>query len=163
FLSNRNVKCDVDQTPRQIARVGCLQRRVDQSLPAAVCGDEVLEHGQALAEVGLDREVQHAARRAHHQATHGGHLAHLAHFLPRAHELAIMLILLRGSKFSFIALVKRRVASSQIRVTSTSFSSSVMMRFLRLLQMSSATRWASSRIVTFSAGTTISLALTVTP
>ena len=68
---------DVDETARQVARVGGLQRRVGQALAGAVRRDEVLEHRQAFAEVGADRRLDDLARRLGHQAAHAGQLADL--------------------------------------------------------------------------------------
>ncbi len=45
----------VDQTARQVAGVGGLERRIGQTLAGAVGRDEVLQHGQPFAEVGRDR------------------------------------------------------------------------------------------------------------
>ncbi len=70
---------DVDQTPGQVTGVGGPQRGVGEALAGAVRGDEVLQHGQALAEVGLDRPRDDLALRVGHQAAHAGDLAHLHH------------------------------------------------------------------------------------
>ena len=67
----------VDETPREVARVGGLQRRVGQALARAVGRDEVLEHREAFAEVGLDRLLDDFARRLRHQAAHARQLADL--------------------------------------------------------------------------------------
>src|SRR5215218_2886156 len=53
-LADDHVLGDVDQPPGQVARVGRAQGGVGQALAGAVGRDEVLEHRQALAEVGLD-------------------------------------------------------------------------------------------------------------
>ena len=37
---------DVDETARQVAGVGCTERRVGETLAGAVRGDEVLQHGR---------------------------------------------------------------------------------------------------------------------
>ncbi len=76
-LADDHVLRDVDQTPRQVARVGGAQRGVGESLSRAVRGDEVLEHRQALHEVGLDRALDDLALRVGHQATHARQLADL--------------------------------------------------------------------------------------
>ena len=70
---------DVHQTPGQVTRVGGTQRRVGQTLAGTVRGDEVLQHRQALAEVGLDRTRDDLALRVGHQTTHTGDLPHLHH------------------------------------------------------------------------------------
>src|SRR4029453_4927753 len=53
-LSDDHVLRDVDETPRQVARVGRAQRRVGPALGGAGRRDEVLEHRQAFHEVRLD-------------------------------------------------------------------------------------------------------------
>ena len=70
---------DIDQTPRQIARVSSTQRRVDESLTGARGGDEVLEDRQALTEVGLDRTGNHVATWVRHESTHARDLTDLRH------------------------------------------------------------------------------------
>ena len=77
YLGDDHVLGHVDQPPRQVARVGRLQRRVGQALAGAVRRDEVLEHRQAFAEVRLDRRLDDLARRLGHQAAHAGQLADL--------------------------------------------------------------------------------------
>ena len=76
-LADDHVLGDVDQTPRQVAGVGGAQRGVGESLSRAVRGDEVLEHRQALHEVGLDRALDDFTLRVGHQAAHAGELADL--------------------------------------------------------------------------------------
>src|SRR4029079_15708780 len=48
---------DVRQLAGEVTRVGRLEGRVSQALSRAVGRAEVLEHGQAFAEVGLDRRL----------------------------------------------------------------------------------------------------------
>jgi hypothetical protein len=67
----------VGQLAGQVARVGRLEGRVGQTLAGAVRGAEVLQHGQAFAEVGLDRRLDDLAGRLGHQAAHAGQLADL--------------------------------------------------------------------------------------
>ena len=67
----------VDQTARQVARVGGLERRISQSFTRAVRRDEVLQHRQSFAEVGGDRRLDNFARRLCHQSAHSGELADL--------------------------------------------------------------------------------------
>ena len=67
----------VDQAPREVPRVGGTQRGVGQPLAGAVRGDEVLQHGQALAEVRLDRARDDLTLRVGHQAAHTGKLTDL--------------------------------------------------------------------------------------
>ena len=76
-LADDHVLGHVDQPPRQVAGVGGTQRRVGEALSRAVRGDEVLEHRQALHEVGLDRALDDFALRVGHQAAHAGQLADL--------------------------------------------------------------------------------------
>ena len=67
----------VDEAARQVAGVGRLQRRVGETLAGAVRRDEVLEHREALAEVGGDRRLDDLARGLGHEAAHAGELADL--------------------------------------------------------------------------------------
>jgi hypothetical protein len=75
LLADDHVLRDVDETPRQVARVGGAQRRVGAALAGAVGRDEVLEHRQAFHEVRLDRPLDDLALRIRHQAAHAGELA----------------------------------------------------------------------------------------
>ena len=67
----------IDQPSGQIARIGGLQRRIRQSFARAVRRNEVLQHGQAFAEIGRDRSFDDFARRFGHQAAHSGELPDL--------------------------------------------------------------------------------------
>ena len=67
----------VDQTPRQVARVGGLERRIGQTLAGAVRRDEVFEHRQPFTEVGRDRRLDNFTGRLRHQSAHAGELANL--------------------------------------------------------------------------------------
>ena len=97
---------DVDETTRQIAGVGRLQRRVGEALAGAVGRVEVLENRQALLEVGDDRALDDLARRLGHQAAHRRELAHLGrrtaragirHHVDRIHrQIAAVLVLADG-------------------------------------------------------------------
>jgi hypothetical protein len=95
-LADDHVLGDVDQAPRQVAGVGGPQRGVGQSLAGAVGRDEVLEHRQALDEVGLDRPLDDLALRVGHQAAHAGQLADLLERAARArvghHEDRVQLV-----------------------------------------------------------------------
>ena len=74
---DHDVLGDVGQLARQVAAIGRLERRVGQPLAGAVGRAEVLEHREALAEVGLDRRLDDLARGLGHQAAHAGQLADL--------------------------------------------------------------------------------------
>ena len=50
LFTNDHVLSDVDQTPREVARVGRAQRRVGETFARAVRRDEVLENGEAFFE-----------------------------------------------------------------------------------------------------------------
>ena len=76
-LADDHVLRDVDEAPGQVARVGRAERGVGEALAGAVGRDEVLEHRQALHEVGLDRALDDLALRVRHQAAHTGELADL--------------------------------------------------------------------------------------
>src|SRR3546814_5942317 len=76
-LDDDGVLGDVDQTARQVAGVGGLQRGIGQALAGAVGGVEVLQHGEAFLEVRDDRRLDDLARRLGHQAAHAGELLDL--------------------------------------------------------------------------------------
>src|SRR6266481_10023295 len=67
----------VHETPREVAGVGGLESGVSQSLARAVRGDEVLQHGQAFAEVRGDGRFDNFAGRLGHQTAHARKLANL--------------------------------------------------------------------------------------
>ena len=67
----------VDQAAGQITGIGCLERRIGQTLAGAVRRDEVLQHVQTFAEVRGDRRFDDFARRLGHQTAHTGKLADL--------------------------------------------------------------------------------------
>ena len=77
LLADDHVLRDVDQTPRQVARVGRAERRVGEPLAGTVGGDEVLEHRQAFHEVRLDRPLDDLTLRVRHQTAHTGELTDL--------------------------------------------------------------------------------------
>src|SRR5215213_2920329 len=79
LLADDDVLRDVDQPAGEVAGVRGTERRVGQALTGTVRGDEVLQHGQTLPEVGLDRPRDDLALRVGHQATHTGDLADLHH------------------------------------------------------------------------------------
>src|SRR5690606_27163223 len=76
-LLDDDVLRHVDQTPREVARVGRLERRVGQPLARAVRRDEVLEHREPFTEVRRDGRLDDLARRLGHQAAHARQLADL--------------------------------------------------------------------------------------
>src|SRR6185503_8392548 len=67
----------VDQTSRQVTRVGRLECCVGQTLAGAVRRNEVLQHVQTFAEIRLNWGFNDLARRTRHQATHTGQLPNL--------------------------------------------------------------------------------------
>ncbi len=77
LLADDHVLGDVDQTPRQVARVRSSERGVRKALASAVRRDEVLEHREAFHEVGLDRTLDDLTLRIRHQAAHAGELTDL--------------------------------------------------------------------------------------
>ena len=77
LLGHHEVLCNVDQTSREITRIGGLQRRVRQALAGAVRGDEVLQDVQTFPEVGGDRRLDNRSVRLGHQAAHSGELPNL--------------------------------------------------------------------------------------
>src|SRR5690606_26525558 len=76
-LADDDVLGHVDQTTGEVPGVGGPQRGVRQTLTGAVRRGEVLEDGQALAVVRLDRPRDDLALRVGDQTTHTGDLAHL--------------------------------------------------------------------------------------
>ena len=83
-LVDDHVLGHVHETARQVTGVGRLEGRVRQTLPGTVRGDEVLEDGQALLEVGQDRVLNDVLTpgcagllRLGHQAPHAAQLADL--------------------------------------------------------------------------------------
>ena len=76
-LADDHVLRHVHQTAREVAGIGGLERRVGQTLARAVRRDEVLQHGEAFAEVRSDRRLDDFARGLGHQAAHAGKLADL--------------------------------------------------------------------------------------
>ena len=76
-LVDDHVLRDVDETAREVARVGRLERGVGEALARAVRRDEVVLHLEAFAEVRRDRRLDDLARRLRHQSAHAGELADL--------------------------------------------------------------------------------------
>jgi hypothetical protein len=84
LFGHGDVLRDVHQPAGQVAGVRRLERRIGQTLPGAVGRDEVLEHGEPLAEVRLDRAFDDLADasgelllRLGHQAAHARQLPDL--------------------------------------------------------------------------------------
>ena len=77
FLGD-HVLGDVDETARQVARVGGPEGRVGEALAGAVGRDEVLEDRHAFAEVAPHGDVDDPARRIGHEAAHRAELADVA-------------------------------------------------------------------------------------
>src|SRR6185437_2393739 len=82
LFGDRDVLRHIHQTPGEIPRVRRLQGRVGQAFPGAVGRDEVLEHGEALAEVRLDRALDDLADAAGELLLRLGHQAAHARQLP---------------------------------------------------------------------------------
>src|SRR5690606_30346009 len=77
LLAHDDLVCDVDELPREVARVGRAERRVGPALAGAVRGDEVLEDVEALAAVRVDRQLDGFVRWVCHQVMPAGELADL--------------------------------------------------------------------------------------
>ncbi len=77
LLNNGRILGHIHQTTGQITGVGGLQGCVGQALACAVRGDEILQHRQPFAEVGLDWGFDNRAGGLGHQAAHSGQLADL--------------------------------------------------------------------------------------
>ena len=76
-LRDDHVLRDVDETACEVSRVSSLERGIGEALASAVGRDKVLEHGEAFAEVRLDRRLDDLAGRLGHEAAHTGELADL--------------------------------------------------------------------------------------
>ncbi len=97
LLANDHVLRHIHQLAGHVTRVGGLERGVGQTLAGAVGRDEVLEHREALAEVGENRLLDDVAGRLGHQAAHAGKLADLLPVAARAgidHERDRVVLLL---------------------------------------------------------------------
>jgi hypothetical protein len=117
LLADDDVLRDVDETPGEVAGVGRPQRGVGQTLPGAVRRDEVLEHGQALAEVRLDRPRDDLALGVGDQPRMPA-IWRTCIQLPRAPEWTIMNTGLVRGKFSCMASATSLVARVQISMSS---------------------------------------------
>ncbi len=76
-LADDDVLRHVHEAACEIAGIGGLERRIGQALTRSVRGDEVLQHGEAFAEVGGDGRLDDFAGRLGHQTAHAGKLADL--------------------------------------------------------------------------------------
>ena len=76
-LGDDHVLAHVHEPAGEVARVRRLERGVGQALAGAVGRDEVLQHGEAFAEVRGDGVLDDLARGAGHEAAHPGELADL--------------------------------------------------------------------------------------
>ena len=83
-LTDDHILGNVHQTTGEITGVGGAQRRIHQTLPGAIGGDDVLGDRQTLTEVGADRKVNDFTLRVGHQAAHAHQLTHLGHVSPGA-------------------------------------------------------------------------------
>src|SRR5579871_5709745 len=61
FVVHDQALRDVDQTARQVSRVRRLDRRVSQSFSSSMRREEILEHGQSVAEARFDRQLDDSA------------------------------------------------------------------------------------------------------
>src|SRR3954452_10047111 len=84
LLAHDDVLRDVHETTGEVAGVGGAQCGVGQTLTRTVRGDEVLQHRQPLAEVGLDRPRDDLALRVGDKTTHTGDLLDLQHVSSRS-------------------------------------------------------------------------------
>src|SRR5208282_814445 len=76
-LVDDDVLRHIDEAAGQVAGVSGLQRRIGEAFTRTVRGDEVLQHGEAFAEVGCDGGLDDFAGRLGHQTAHAGKLADL--------------------------------------------------------------------------------------
>src|SRR5271168_1467520 len=76
-LVDDDVLRHVHETSSEVTGVGGLKSRVGQAFTRTVRGDEVLQHGKALAEVGSDGRFDDFAGGLGHQTAHTGKLADL--------------------------------------------------------------------------------------
>src|SRR5581483_1544131 len=83
-LADDDVHGHVAEFAREVAGVGGLEGGVGQALAGAVGGDEVFEHGQALAEGRENRPLNDFAGGLGHQAAGAAELAHLLLVAARA-------------------------------------------------------------------------------
>src|SRR4029079_14629002 len=147
LLADDHVLRDVDEASRQVARVGRAERRVGETLTGAVGRDEVLEHRQALHEVGLDRALDDLALRVCHQTAHPRQLADLVERPEGArvdhHEDRVRLVevLLHGVRALVGLLAPAAVSAPLVH--------SAMTRSLRSFSVISPRSYSRSTLATF--------------
>src|SRR5205814_2399833 len=83
-LADDDVLRNVNQSASEIPGVCRFQRGISETLAGTVSRGEVLENGQALAEVRRDRRLDDLARGLGHETAHAGQLADLLLAAPRA-------------------------------------------------------------------------------
>ncbi len=79
LFAHDDVLGDVDQTTGQVTGFCGTQCGIGQTLTCTVLGDEVLQHGQAVAVVGLHRTRNDLTLRVSHEASHTCNLVDLHH------------------------------------------------------------------------------------
>src|SRR3989441_7848561 len=105
-LTDDDILRDVHESPSEIPGIGSFQRGVGQALARPVRRREVLEDGEALAEVRCNRRLDDLAARLGHEPAHAGQLpdllfaaagARVGHHVDRV-ELAALLAALQLSE-----------------------------------------------------------------
>jgi len=77
FGSDDDILGCVNELTGEVTGIGGFERRVGKSLTGTVGRDEVLEHGESLAEVRKNRALDDLAGRLGHQTSHAGKLLDL--------------------------------------------------------------------------------------
>src|SRR5205807_2113540 len=77
LLADDYILGHVYKTAGQVTGVSGLERRIRQTFTGAVSGDEILQHGETLTEVGGDGCLNDFTGRLGHEAAHAGELANL--------------------------------------------------------------------------------------
>ena len=95
-LTDDDILAHIHHAAGQVAGVGGTQSGIGQALTGATGGGEVVQHGHALAEVGLDGDLDGLTGGVGHQAAHTGELTDLLHAAAGAgvghHEDGVILI-----------------------------------------------------------------------
>ena len=103
-LADDDILADIHHAAGQIAGVGGTEGRIGQALTGASAGGKVLQHGQALTEVGLDGDLDSLTGGVGHQAAHTGQLTDLLHGTTgagvRHHEDGVVLVHVGGQGVS---------------------------------------------------------------